>query len=194
MSSHDVLSFDYNEAYNGNGPAYIGSLRCGGPISRMIQTMNDTGLRLGKVFNAERPGRSDDCKWTYEKNLNFMAGVIAARRPVILTSHPSAYNRPEKRIGVTHHEILWLTENGYTASPDFFNADRTMFFPPVYHRVPKLSMYTDDDGQLMCGYVPWDSGISVRYKNFIHQLQDMVEQIPKRQCNEYKRHDNWRRY
>lgn len=120
-SSAYVGCCDYQEAYQGKGDIFFGSLR--GEFKKYRNDVVKNGEQsvfYGKVLCPERVGRSDgEVEWKYYKNKAFWAGGIDQRRTFVLVSDIKFYmknGRVDPNKG-TCKELLWLFDNGYSFSP-----------------------------------------------------------------------------
>jgi hypothetical protein len=126
----------YQAAINNksHGPVFIGSLK--EKKSAFLFNLYNEIKRGEKpptqVFFPLRQDTDGGWKdeWRYEDNMAFMAGVIDALRPVILTTPIKKYGQIGQ-LGVTNAELLWLKNNGYTFRLDPDNDERMYADPPA---------------------------------------------------------------
>lgn len=120
---------DYTEAFNNafKGEVYFGSIRHTNTLRDYRSDVLTNGIHsvyYAKILCPERR-TVDGASWSYYKNKAFLAGIIDSQRSVKLLTDIDVY----KRVGTgTIDEMLWLLDNGYTASPDTVNPEHTILF------------------------------------------------------------------
>ena len=101
----------------------------------------------GRILRPE--ARGDE--WTYKANEAFFAGVIEARRQVVVVSDIA--NDPHSRLfaGYTCDELFWLHDNGYQFQPYTKDSTKTVAIPPVIPQLLKIRHYDKNDRPCIVG-------------------------------------------
>lgn len=84
----------------------------------------------GRVMCSESPLRSDP-HWNLDKNRAFYGTAMEMNREFLLASDIRYYQTANIQKKITIHEVLWLIDNGYTASVSEENPNFTVFSPPA---------------------------------------------------------------
>ena len=141
QKKYDTVYFinesDYLEgASNPSKAVLLGNLNT--TLKKYYQDIDQYGEKskyVGRILYPERPGRKlpngEMPKWTYEKNMAFIAGIIDTNRPVILMTDIEFYNNNKPKMTGTITEILWLVDNGYTLKANTSDSSQMALVPPA---------------------------------------------------------------